>query len=43
MSYYWKSDPNKKISLDPWHFILGKTLLGAWNTNKSFEKNFYKF
>ena len=36
-------DPNKKISLDPWHFILGKTLLGAWNTNKSFEKNFYKF
>jgi len=36
-------EPNKKILLDPWQFILGKTLLGAWNSNKSFEKNFYKF
>ena len=33
----------KKISLDPWQFILGKTILGAWNSNKSFEKKFYKF
>ena len=36
-------EPNKKILLDPWQFILGKTLLGVWNSNKSFEKNFYKF
>ena len=36
-------EPNKKILLDPWQFILGKTLLGAWNSNKSFEKNFINF
>jgi Zn-dependent alcohol dehydrogenase len=36
-------EPQKKISLDPWQFILGKSILGAWNSNKSFEKKFYKF
>lgn len=36
-------NPKKKILLDPWQFILGKTMLGAWNDNSSFEKKFYKF
>ncbi len=36
-------EPNKKIILDPWQFILGKSILGAWNSNQSFEKKFYKF
>ena len=36
-------DPKEKMSLDPWQFILGKTLLGAWNDSKSFEKSFYRF
>lgn len=36
-------NPKEKIILDPWQFILGKTMLGAWNEKTSFEKKFYKF
>ena len=36
-------NPQEKIMINPWQIILGKTLLGAWNDNKSFEKKFYKF
>ena len=30
------------IRLNPWDIILGTTLMGAWNDNKSFDKKFKK-
>ena len=34
---------NSSIDLDPWHIISGKTLMGAWNDNKSFDHKFDTF
>ena len=34
---------NLKVKLDPWHFIMGKIVLGAWIDKFNYEDNFLDF
>ena len=34
---------NKKITVDLWDLILGKSICGTWANNKNFQNKFYKY
>lgn len=35
--------PNKKININPWHFIMGKNITGSWQHQFSYDKFFPLF
>ena len=34
---------NKEVKLDPWNFIMGKIVSGAWVDEFSYDKKFFEF